>query len=69
MDYNGEVVTVKSFSVENILTEKIGKDKIKFNSKDIPRLSKEMFQEAGKSLPRKYLDVLKGNPNMALQPI
>ena len=69
MDSNGEVVTIKAFSVENILTDKIGRDEVKFNPKDFPRISKEVLQEARKSLPRKLLDELVGNPDLALQPL
>ena len=69
MDSNREVVTVKAFSVKNIITDKIGRDQVNFNPKDFPRLSKEVLQEAGKPLPRKYLDVLEGNPDLALQPV
>ena len=58
MDSNGGVVTVKAFSVENILTEQIGRDEVKFNQKDFPRISKDDLQEARKPLPRIYLDLL-----------
>ena len=63
MDFNGEIVLVKAFLVENILTDKIGRDEVKFNPRDFPCLSKETRQEAGKPLPRKHLDILMGNPN------
>ena len=69
MDSKGEIVMVKAFSIENILTEKIGRDEIKFNPRDFPHLSKEVLQEAGKPLPRKHLDILVGNPDLALQPV
>ena len=36
---SGEIVTVKAFSVENILTKKIGREEIKFNPKEFSRLS------------------------------
>ena len=55
MDSNGEIVLVKAFLVENILTDKIGIEEVKFNPRDFPRLSKETLQEAGKPLPRKNL--------------
>ena len=69
MDSSGEIFTVRAFSVENILTDKIGRDKVKFNPRDFPCLSKEVLQEAGKPLPRKYLDILIGNPDLGLQPV
>merc|ERR1712002_849575 len=68
-DSNGEIVLVKAFAVEKILEEKTGRDEVKFNHEDFPHLSKKVLQEAGKSLPRKYLDLLIGNPNLALQPV
>ncbi len=40
-----------------------------FNHEDLPHLSKDVLQEAAKPLPRKYLDILLGNPNLALQPV
>ena len=52
MDFNREFVTIKAFSVENILTERIGRDKVKFNPKDFPHLSQEVLQEARKPPPR-----------------
>ena len=69
MDSNGEIVSVKAFLVDNILTDKIGREEVKFNPRDFPRLSKETLQEAGKPLPRKHLDILVGNPDLALQPL
>merc|ERR1712239_81966 len=68
-DSNGEIVLVKAFAVEKILEEKTGRDEVKFNHEDFPHLSKEILQEAGKPLHRKYLDLLIGNPNLALQPV
>ena len=40
-----------------------------FNKEDFPHLSKEVLQEAAKPLSKKYLDMLIGNPNLALQPV
>ena len=60
-------VTAKTFSVKNILTERIGRKKIKFNPREFPHLSHEDLKEAGKPLPRRYLDVLVGNPYLGLQ--
>ena len=39
MDSNGEIVSVKAFLVENILTDKIGRDEVMFNPRYFPRLS------------------------------
>ena len=69
MDSNGEIVSMKALSVDDILTDKIGREQVKFNPRDFPRLSKETLQEAGKPLPRKHLDILVGNPDLALQPV
>ena len=41
LDSNREIVTIKAFSVENILTEQIGREEVKFNPKDFPCISKE----------------------------
>ena len=67
IDFNGEIVSVKAFSVENILTDKIGREEVKFNP--FPCVSKETLQEAGKPLPRKHFDILVSNPYLALQPV
>ena len=48
--------------------KKLG-EKVKFNPNDFPHLSKDVLQEAAKPLPRKYLDILIGNPNLPLQPV
>ena len=68
LDLNQEIVLVKAFFVDSILSEKIGREEVKFNKEDFPHLSKEVLQEAAKPLARKYLDILIGNPNLALQP-
>ena len=39
MDSNGEIVSVKAFLVDNILTDKIGREEVKFNLRDFLRLS------------------------------
>merc|ERR1712082_402387 len=69
MSLDGEIFLVKAFAVERILKEKIGREKIKFNHDDFPHLSKDVLQETVKHLPRKYLDILIGNPNLTLQPV
>ena len=52
MDSNGEIVLVKAFLVENILTDKIGREEVKLNPRDFPHLSQETFQDAGKPFQR-----------------
>ena len=69
VDSKGEIVLVKAHTVESILMEKTGKNQVKLNQNDFPRFSKEVLQEAGKSLPYKYVDVLIGNPHLALPPV
>ena len=68
LDSNQEIVLVKAFSVDSILSEKIGREAVKFNKEDFPHLSKEVLQEAAKPLTKKHLDILIGNPDLALQP-
>ena len=65
---NKEITYVKTFSVESILSDKIGREAVKFSKKDFPRISKETLHEAGKPLVKKNLDILIGNTDMALQP-
>ena len=69
LDSNQEIIFVKAFSVDSILSEKIGQEEVVFNKEDFPHLSKEVLQEPSKPLARKYLDILIGNPNLALQPV
>ena len=69
VDYKEEIILVKAHTVESILTEKTGRNQVKLNQNDFPRFSKEVMQEAGKSLPNKYVDMLIGNPHLALQPV
>ena len=69
VDSNGEVIMVKAFSVNTILTEKIGREEVVFNKKDFPYLPRAVLEEAAKPLNRKYLDMLIGNPNLGLQPV
>ena len=69
VDSNSEIVLVKAFSVDSILVEKVGREEVMLNKEDFPHLSKEVLKEAAKPLPKKYLDVLIGNPNLALQPV
>merc|ERR1712089_65792 len=60
---------VKAFSMDSILSEKIGQEEVVFNKEDFPHISKEILQEAAKPLARKYLDILIGYPNLALQTV
>ena len=45
------------FAVDSILSEKIGHEEVKLNPRDIPDLTKEELQEAGKPLQRRYFDI------------
>ena len=58
VDSKGEIVLVKAHTVESILTEKTGRNQVKLNQNDFPHFSKEVLQEARKSLHNKYVDVL-----------
>ena len=69
MDYKGEIVLVKAYSVESILMVKTGRSQVKLSHDDLPRISKENLKEAGKPLPRRYLDVLIGSADLGLQPV
>ena len=69
VDSNGEVILVKAFSVNTILTEKIGRDEVVFKNEDFPHLSKAVLEKAAKPLNKKYLDILMENPNLGLQPV
>ena len=66
LDSSQEIIFVKAFSVDSILSEKIEWEEVTFNKEDFPHLSKEVLQEAAKPLARKYLDILIGNPNLTL---
>merc|ERR1712030_118928 len=68
-DSDGEIVLVKAFAVEKILEEKTGRDEVKLNHEDFPHLSEDVLQETAKPLPRKYLEMLIGNLDLALQPV
>ena len=68
LDSNKEITYVKAFSVESILSDKIGREAVKFSKQDFPHIPKETLHEAGKSLVKKHLDILIGNSNLALQP-
>ena len=57
VDSNSGSVLVKAFSVDSILVEKVSREEIMLNKEDFPHISK------------KYLDVLIGNPNLALHPV
>ena len=68
LDSRKEIIYVKAFSVETILSDKIGREAVKFNKQDFPHLPKEILQEAAKPLVKKHLDILIGNSDLALQP-
>ena len=61
---NGDKMIVKAFAVDEILTEKVGREKVEFSHKDFPHISLSTLREAGKALPRKLLDLLIGNLNL-----
>ena len=44
LDSNQEIIFVKAFSVDCILSEKIGQEEVIFNKEDFPHLSKEILQ-------------------------
>ena len=69
VDSYGEIILVKAFLVDTILTEEIGREKVIFNKDDFPHLSNAVLEEAAKPFNKKYLDVLIGNPNLGLQPV
>ena len=48
LDSNKEITYVKAFSVESILSDKIGREAVKFSKQDFSCLPKEILQEAGK---------------------
>ena len=60
---------VKAFSVDTILTEKIGREEVVFNKEDVPHISKAVLEEAAKPLNKKYFEVFIGNPNLGLKPV
>merc|ERR1712082_376835 len=62
-------VVIKAFAVDSILSEKIGREKVKLDPEDFPHLTKQKLQEASRSLPKKHLDILIGNPDLGLQPV
>merc|ERR1712240_594179 len=68
LDSNKEITYIKAFSVDPILSDKIGREAVKFSKKDFPRIPKETLHEAGKPLVKKNLDILIGNTDLALQP-
>merc|ERR1712089_88188 len=68
-EINGDTVVIRAFAVDSILSEKIGREKVKLNPEDFPHLTKQELQEASKSLPKKHLDILIGNPDLGLQPV
>merc|ERR1712082_393815 len=62
-------VVIKAFAVDSILSENIGREKVILDPEDFPHLTKQELQEASKSLPKKHLDLLIGNPDLGLQPV
>merc|ERR1711867_387912 len=68
-EINGDTVTIRALAVDSILSGKIGRERVKLNPEDFPHLTKEELQEASKSLPKKHLDILIGNPDLGLQPV
>ena len=48
LDSNKEITYIKAFSVESILSDKIGREAVKFSKKDFRRIPKETLHEAGK---------------------
>ena len=66
-EINGDTVVIKAFTVDSILSGKIGQERVKLNPEDFPHLTKEELQEATKSLPKKHLDILIRNPHLGLQ--
>ena len=69
LETNGDTVIIKAFAVDSILSGKIGHEEVKLNREDFPHLTKKELQEAGKSLPKRHLDILIGNPDLGLQPV
>ena len=67
LDTKPEIIYVKAFSVETILSEKIGQEAVKFSKEDFPHLPKEVLQEAAKPLAKKHMNILIGNPDLGLQ--
>ena len=49
VDSNGEVILVKAFSVDTILTEKIGREEVMFNKEDFSYLSKAVLRRSGQA--------------------
>ena len=68
LDSNKEIIYVKAFSIETILSDKIGREAVKFNKQNFSHLPKEILQEVAKPLAKKHLDILIGNSDLALQP-
>ena len=69
MSSSGEQINVKALSVEGILAGKKGREQLKLNPKEFPHVPVDKLKKAGKSLPRKYLDLLIGNSDLGLQPV
>ena len=48
LDSNKEIILIKAFSVDSILSKKIGQEAVNFNKEDFPHLPKSVLQEAAK---------------------
>ena len=68
MSSSGDKINVKALSVEGILPGKKGREQLKLNPKKFPHMPVVNLKEAGKSLPRKHLNLLIGNSNLGFQP-
>ena len=68
VENNGKIIYIKAFSVNNILSNKVGRQNINIYTEDIPHLDQEYLQEAIKPLPKTYLDLLVRIIHLELQP-
>ena len=69
LDSEGNKILIKAFGVDQILSEKIGRDQVTFNEDEFPDVPNEVLIKVGKALPKKYLDILIGNSNLGLKPV
>ena len=65
----GDKIHVKAFRVDSILSDKIGREEVKFKKEDFPNLPKVVLKEAAKALPKKFIDIVIGNSSLGLQPV
>ena len=68
IDSSGNKILIKAFRVDSILSDRIGREEVIFDKEDLPNLPKSVLVEAAKALPKRFLDILIGNPNLGLQP-